>query len=45
MELDLKEYGFTESIISDYTQGLPARIIAVHKERYALVSPLRYNKS
>ena len=39
MALDLKKYGFTESIPSVHTQGLPARIIAVHKERYALVSP------
>ncbi len=35
--MDLKKYGFTTTMMPENTQGIPARITAVHKERYALV--------
>ena len=35
--MDLKKYGFMPNMMSENTQGIPARITAVHKERYALV--------
>ena len=33
----LEEYGFTQEMIQGEAQGLPARVTAVHKERFALV--------
>lgn len=33
----LEEYGFTQEMIQGEVQGLPARVTAVHKERFALV--------
>ncbi len=35
--MDLIEYGFIETMIQDNLAGLPTRITAVHKERYAAV--------
>lgn len=35
--MDLKKYGFMPNMMPENTQGIPARITAVHKERYALV--------
>jgi len=35
--LDLEKYGFVPSMMPENAQGIPARITAVHKERYALV--------
>ena len=35
--MDLKKYGFMPDMMPENAQGIPARIIAVHKERYALV--------
>lgn len=35
--MDLKKYGFTPDLMPEDVQGIPARITAVHKERYALV--------
>lgn len=35
--MDLKEYGFMPSMVPENAKGIPARITAVHKERYALV--------
>lgn len=35
--MDLKQYGFTPDMLPEAPQGIPARITAVHKERYALV--------
>lgn len=35
--MDLKKYGFMPDMTPENAQGIPARITAVHKERYALV--------
>ena len=35
--MDLQKYGFTPEMLSKGGQGIPARVIAVHKERFALV--------
>ncbi len=35
--MDLRKYGFKPNMMLENTQGIPARITAVHKERYALV--------
>lgn len=35
--MDLEKYGFMPNMMPENTQGIPARVIAVHKERYALV--------
>lgn len=35
--MDLRNYGFEPNMKLENTQGIPARITAVHKERYALV--------
>ena len=35
--MDMRDYGFIPSMTPEDTQGIPARITAVHKERYALV--------
>lgn len=35
--MDMKQYGFTPNRMPENAQGIPARITAVHKERYALV--------
>ncbi len=35
--VDLKDYGFTPDMIPPNCKGIPARITAVHKERYALI--------
>jgi len=37
--LDLKEYGFDPSILPEYGDGTPARVTAVHRDRYELVCP------
>lgn len=34
----LKDYGFIQNMMPEQAQGIPARITAVHKERYDLVS-------
>ena len=36
-KLDLKDYGFTQNMMPEEAAGIPARVTAVHKERYALV--------
>ncbi|MDE7283440.1 MAG: ribosome small subunit-dependent GTPase A [Lachnospiraceae bacterium] len=35
--MDLKKYGFMPDMMPENARGIPARITAVHKERYALV--------
>ena len=35
--MDLSNYGFSSDMLPETPQGTPARITAVHKERYALV--------
>ena len=35
--MDLEKYGFIPNMMPENTQGIPARVIAVHKERYVLV--------
>jgi len=35
--LDLQKYGFAPEMMPKDSQGIPARVIAVHKERFALV--------
>ncbi len=35
--MDLRNYGFMQDMVPENMQGIPARITAVHKERYALV--------
>lgn len=35
--MNLTDYGFLPSILPDDTKGIPARIIAVHRERYSLI--------
>lgn len=35
--MDLKKYGFVPDMMPENAQGIPARITAVFKERYALV--------
>ncbi len=37
MKTDLQKYGFHPNRMPENPQGIPARITAVHKERYALV--------
>lgn len=37
--MDLKKYGFVPNMMPENNQGTPARITAVHKERYELVCP------
>ena len=35
--MDLRKYGFMPNMMPENTQGIPARITAVHRERYELV--------
>lgn len=35
--MNLKDYGFMPDMMTENERGIPARIVAVHKERYALV--------
>lgn len=35
--MDLEKYGFMPNMMPENTQGIPARVTAVHKERYGLV--------
>ena len=35
--MDLKNYGFMPNMMPENAQGIPARITAVHKERYELI--------
>ncbi|MBQ7689202.1 MAG: GTPase RsgA [Clostridia bacterium] len=35
--MDLRKYGFTPDLLPENAQGSPARVTAVHKDRYALV--------
>lgn len=35
--MDLRNYGFEPNMTPENVQGIPARITAVHKERYALI--------
>ena len=35
--MDLRKYGFMPDMMPENMQGIPARITAVHKERYAMV--------
>lgn len=35
--IDLKDYGFIPAMIPEGVEGIPARITAVHKERYELI--------
>lgn len=35
--MDIKDYGFTPTMMPEASVGIPARVTAVHKERYALV--------
>ncbi len=35
--IDLKDYGFIPTMISEDVNGIPARVTAVHKERYELI--------
>lgn len=35
--MDMIKYGFTPKMMPENPQGIPARVTAVHKERYALV--------
>ncbi len=35
--MDMRKYGFMPDMMPENAQGIPARITAVHKERYALV--------
>ena len=35
--MDLKKYGFMPNMMPENAQGIPARITAVHKERYELI--------
>ncbi len=35
--IDLIEFGFTPNMLPNGTEGIPARVTAVHKERYALI--------
>ena len=35
--MNIKDYGFMMGMVSEHAQGIPARVTAVHKERYALV--------
>lgn len=37
IKLNLNDYGFTSDMLPENAAGIPARITAVHKERYALV--------
>lgn len=41
--IDLIHYGFPTDLLSERSDGIPARITAVHKERYELVSRLGIN--
>ena len=34
--IDLKEYGWNQTILPNGTEGIPARITAVHRERKQL---------
>lgn len=34
---ELLKYGFSDELISEKTEGIPARVTAVHKERYELI--------
>lgn len=36
--MNLRDYGFKPNMMLEQAQGIPARITAVHKERYGLVS-------
>ena len=35
--MNIKDYGFTPDMVTENEKGIPARVIAVHKERYALI--------
>ena len=35
--MNMKEYGLTRNMIPENTTGIPARVTAVHKERFELV--------
>ncbi|MGN0402233.1 MAG: ribosome small subunit-dependent GTPase A [Acetatifactor sp.] len=35
--MNMKDYGFTPNMVTENEKGIPARVIAVHKERYALI--------
>ena len=35
--INLIDYGFIQAMIEEYDEGIPARVSAVHKERYELV--------
>ena len=35
--MNLKDYGFMPDMMTENERGIPARIVAVHKERYALI--------
>lgn len=35
--MNLEKYGFIESMLNEADKGVPARVIAVHKERYKLI--------
>lgn len=35
---DITDYGFTQNLITENNNGVPARVTAVHKERYSLIS-------
>ena len=39
--IDLKNYGFVPGMKPEDAAGLPARVTAVHKERYELVLSVR----
>jgi len=40
--LNLEDYGFTSSMMPEDTDGIPARVTAVHKERYELICEYGY---
>ena len=35
--MNLKDYGFMPDMETEYDRGIPARIVAVHRDRYAMV--------
>lgn len=38
--IDLREYGFMPEMAEDCGQEIPARVTAVHRDRYQLISEL-----
>lgn len=38
--MNIKDYGFNDDLIPDNTSGIPARITAVHKGRFGIVSDI-----